>query len=101
MGHRHGVPLRDESNRSTTAKISRHPGLVNLSDLKLEDANLGTICSLLGLRILDRKGRVVAIVEVLNKKGSREGRPDSQVAFGQDDESVAHVLANVIALTLV
>ncbi len=77
-------------------RLSRHP----LAALyRREHLILGRYTSILAIPLKDRKGRMLGLVKVDNKKGV-DGRPHDTVFFDAVDESIARILANTIVIVL-
>jgi len=55
--------------------------------------------SLLGIPLKDRKGRILGVIEVDNKKSS-SGEVDKQAGFDDTDEALARILVNKIGFVL-
>jgi len=59
----------------------------------------GKCYSLLGVPLKDRKGRVLGVMKVDNKKDI-DGKPNETVYFTEVDESIAIILANHLVVAL-
>ncbi|HYW70053.1 MAG TPA: GAF domain-containing protein [Pyrinomonadaceae bacterium] len=59
----------------------------------------GHCFSLLAIPLKDRKGRLIGLLKVENKKGPG-GRPGEEFYFTEDDTSVANILANKVVIVL-
>jgi signal transduction histidine kinase/putative methionine-R-sulfoxide reductase with GAF domain len=59
----------------------------------------GKCFSLLGMPLKDRKGRLLGLVIVNNKKGL-DGKPNETISFTRVDISIARILANKIVIVL-
>lgn len=80
----HGEALRNHNNNAGTTA---------------DHLKSGIGFSILGIPLRDRKGRILGVAKVDNKKGP-DGIASDQIFFDEVDESVARVLLNKIVLVL-
>jgi PAS domain S-box-containing protein len=104
------LPVRSVRKGGLTGHVAAHGHPVNLSG-KAYRTNLyrkrvvqqhlksGQGFSYLGIPLKDRKGRLIGVVTVDNKKGLH-GIPNSDTAFDKADEVLARILSTQIVLVL-